>query len=843
MYNLLENNKDTNYKVCNMAQIFPPFENIDRLKQVPTEGELFLLKHLARIFSNNQNIEIYYQPFINGTRPDIVILNKNTGVTIIEVKDWDLDNYYVNKENDWCLTYNGDKIKSPYSQVQKYKEDMFNLHINGILEIKIKNPKFYGRIKTYVYFHNSTENKIKALYQEYLKTQQELQKPIKDYFLNNLKYETITSDTLYKLSLPSLDNGHLFTPEIYDEFKRNLQPPFHIKDQGIDIKYTLQQQKFIESKIIHEKIRGSAGSGKTTILAKRAVNAHKCHNDMVLILTYNITLRNYIRDKISDVREDFDCNSFLIINYHEFIRQVANDLGIDICLNEEVKQQIYKAGSKELQDSILEAYYEKTYYSNLNIFDNYQDKIFQYQFQTILIDELQDYKPEWIKIIRKYFSPDEGEIVLYGDEKQNIYERETEEKKMTTIQGFGNWKSLGTSIRYLEKGGRIQDLAYKFQQAYFNEKYELDTKKKTLTTKSLDLGLFKVVNTINVEEISRKIILEMKQNDLHPNDVTILASRIKTLRDIEKNLRKEYHQPTICTFETDEIYKEQNNSQFQEIENIRRIKKLHFQLNDGSIKLSTIHSFKGFESPNIFLILHDFDNSEMIYTGLTRSKFNLVVFCSETNAYKNFFNMELTNENIKTDKINILEQVKYAINNKHLIDIEYKTTNINKYNNVKPYKILYMNDNYYLATEVDTEYKFSMYRIENIITLNIKETVFSIDPDILEFINNMQTPFSKYRENYQDYLIKVVVEIASEKAKYFKVKNFLPSQEILKVKENGNLLIQYEVTQELEVEDIIKKWIPYIHIHEPLSLKDKILNDLKKYISMDLMSYDKFKVQ
>ena len=32
-----------------------------------------------------------------------------------------------------------------------------------------------------------------------------------------------------------------------------------------------------------------------------------------------------------------------------------------------------------------------------------------------------------------------------------------------------------------------------------------------------------------------------------------------------------------------------------------------------------------------------------------------------------------------------------------------------------PYKILFMNDNYYLACETNNEYKFSMYRINNIL--------------------------------------------------------------------------------------------------------------------------------
>ena len=39
---------------------------------------------------------------------------------------------------------------------------------------------------------------------------------------------------------------------------------------------------------------------------------------------------------------------------------------------------------------------------------------------------------------------------------------------------------------------------------------------------------------------------------------------------------------------------------------------------------------------------------------------------------------------------------------------------------------------------------------------------------------------------------------------------------------NGNLLISYQVTQEIEIEELIKKWFPYVKVVEPLSLKEKI---------------------
>ena len=54
-------------------------------------------------------------------------------------------------------------------------------------------------------------------------------------------------------------------------------------------------------------------------------------------------------------------------------------------------------------------------------------------------------------------------------------------------------------------------------------------------------------------------------------------------------------------------------------------------MNRGTVKISTVHSFKGWESETLFLIIEKkfsgmaqtFD--EILYTGLTRSRNNLVI--------------------------------------------------------------------------------------------------------------------------------------------------------------------------------------------------------------------------
>jgi len=807
-----------------MAKIFPTIENIKRLKVKPTEGELYLIEYLLSNFSDD--IEIYFQPFLNGDRPDIILLQKGIGATIIEVKDWNLNNYFIDENNQWHLKSNSQKIKSPFQQVFHYKDNMFNLHINGILEEKIKNPKFYGRINVYVYFHNATKKDLINLYKDLNTiTPNKLEKINRD-----IQYTSITKDNI-RIYLPKKDELNLFKDSIYDEFKRILQPIKHTIEEGFEIKYTKVQEKLIQSKMIHEKIRGIAGSGKTTILAKRAVNAHKRHNSEVLILTYNITLKRYIHDKISDIRDEFNWNNFHITNYHNLLQGVFNKVGIEVNIPVEVKQEAERSYYKD--NNIINDYLEQKYYSNLELLDKYMDEI--YKYKTILIDEIQDYRPEWIKIIKKYFTDNESEIVLYGDEKQNIYERELEEDKTSkTVQGFGKWKSIGQSIRFIKEGSRISNLAKKFQLAFFRGKYEVDKDLNNNEQSFLNLGIFTnlIYDTLdldNYEKITESILKKVKENKIHSNEVTILCSRITVLKEIDFLIRKKYNEKTTRTFESKELYERGANK--YDIENIRKIKKIAFNQNSGLIKLSTIHSYKGFESDCIFLIIHPEDNEEIVYAGLTRSKFNLMVFTPNNSKFLDFFNIELGKDVLINKMLENLNILKDSIKEQKEVSIKYKQHDREvMYEELKPYKILFMNDNYYLACETNNNYKFSMYRINNILEINQLRNTFCYDMDLLEFIENIQTPFAKYEEDYKEKLIKVLVEVDKSKISFFENKKFLPSQKIIDRLENGNLLLSFFVTQELEIEELIKKWIPYLKVIEPLSLDEKIKSDIKKYL-------------
>jgi predicted DNA-binding transcriptional regulator YafY len=186
----------------------------------------------------------------------------------------------------------------------------------------------------------------------------------------------------------------------------------------------------------------------------------------------------------------------------------------------------------------------------------------------------------------------------------------------------------------------------------------------------------------------------------------------------------------------------------------------------------------------------------------------------------------------KKSDARLLHEIERAINWKRYATLTYEANGRSAEYEIKPYKIVFMNENFYLACENTNEkYLFSIFRLANIQEIRMHSKSFHTNPDIESFIKNMQTPFSKYTPGFRKYLINVVVEVDSQKAKFFKAKKFLPSQKELELKDDGSLVLSFRVTQEMEMEELVKKWLPHMRVIEPLSLKRKIEDDLKRYLT------------
>ncbi len=711
-------------------------------------GEWHLLEFLADVLDDS--FEVYFNPFLNGDRPDVVILRKGGGVLIIEVKDWHLDHYRIDAQRRWRTRHLPEYVRSPLEQVLHYKKNLYELHIEGLLEKKIRNFRYNSLVQCAVYFHCETRDRLQALLVKPFAQDTAFQKQLR-YHLHLIGKDDLTPACFTGLLRQTnliFDSGgsRYFTDDLYESFRRHLYPIGATLKKKAYLTYTKEQQKFIHSQPGQVLVKGVAGSGKTTVLAARAVSAYQrinrlgvndpvahclaanslaAESERVLVLTYNLSLCNYIREKIEQLPGVENSSGFYITSYHKFIHAAMNGLGMEMHLPDDFET----SRTQEEQ----QRYLAEQFYDNAWLFENHKALIRPYR--VILIDEVQDYKLQWLELIKKYFLAADGEYVLFGDEYQNIYHNpmETDREIRTNLSDKRKRYKLSKDLR---SQGPVGALAADFQKLCLHQKYNSDQAAQPVEPQ---LGLISklIYHTYAkapaIDELAASISRTLNQAGIPSGEAVVLGASTEFLRRLDCAYRLLTREKTQTVFETQEVYckllvdklhflssptvlagldlipfpsvpgntsagslseselcEEQRQRlaslisirqlckpskadkmpdghlrqvyeqklarysvsprQFEDwyqsqswqtlleqsrgyvsrmdLQKIRTHKKAHFWDNRGLLKLSTVHSFKGWEAHTVFVVIQDRQlcNDELIYSALTRSKSNLIVY-------------------------------------------------------------------------------------------------------------------------------------------------------------------------------------------------------------------------
>ena len=365
------------------------------------------------------------------------------------------------------------------------------------------------------------------------------------------------------------------------------------------LNFDVKQKRLSVSHPGRQKVTGCFGSGKTTVLVERAVNAYRRTHKRVLILTYNISLRNHIEHAISQ-RMDVGLTGreFLILNIHQFIRTYGMLL-LPTGTNNVVS---FLGDGKDALKKLL------AYKNDLA------------KFQTILVDECQDFEYYWMEILTEVFLETGGEYVLFGDEKQNVYGRELDHKKIkTNIQGVAN--ILNQCHR---SSGKLLNFIVKFQSLM--PQYESDSIEQSL---ALDNSIVEYYLLDSGPEQGVDLMLaKLSEWDFPYGAVAVLAQSHEFLRKIESKFRASTGVKTEVMFWRSE---EMADEAFRKHHDERDLKLFFDGDQTERMKFSTIESFKGFEASCVFLFIENqiFKNGsclmELLYAGITRARQQLII--------------------------------------------------------------------------------------------------------------------------------------------------------------------------------------------------------------------------
>lgn len=546
-----------------------------------TNGEQYLLN----FFSNSPRFNgwtVFEQPHINSMKPDFVLLHPQRGIIIIEVKDWNLEsNVYEN--GGYIRGTDGQTYrKNPISQVENYKKGILKSELTNSVLLAENFEKYYGCIETVVYFHGTSKTQALAFCQggnifTKIWTMEDIE------YINNTKNRLNYNDHTNSLARKnSKFNSNGLLEELVKELSKHLQYADYNYERKQPYILTREQKKLAElSPGSIRRWSGVAGAGKSLILAEKGIKALK-DNKRVLILTFNITLRYYLRDLSSQQfgTGEYDGErkklrkNLTIIHFHELLKVIMTEHEIELDFDDEGQD------------------FTEKWMDTINIYLNKNAIRAHLNYDYILIDEGQDFKGEWIHFLKQFFT-ERGELFIVYDKAQDLYDHGVWIEDSELVKNIGFKGKPGTLKRTL----RLPDTMVQKIHA-IRQQLQIDAE-DILLPHVEQTNLFQTAYWFNYRADTNIKKLAQLENHIKVlrqsnswEDITILTTNENTGAEIVEYFVRQ-------GIRTSHVYDLQRQGDIRR----RRSEKWKFHGGTGRLKVSSYQSYKGWETPNVILVL------------------------------------------------------------------------------------------------------------------------------------------------------------------------------------------------------------------------------------------------
>jgi superfamily I DNA/RNA helicase len=367
------------------------------------------------------------------------------------------------------------------------------------------------------------------------------------------------------------------------------------------------------------RIRGAPGSGKSLGLASRAARL-TLDGKSVLLLSYNITMANYLADLTSwarrhetaDIMDEHEVqvarahakSRVTTVHFHGFLGGVVSP----------PTQKGGQAGIDEPNDGFWELWVQRAIerYSK-NSVGPYGESLPRYD--AILIDEGQDFKKSWWRLLHDHVLHDKGEIAIVCDRAQSLYDVPDWISEQSEFRG---WTELKESFRLpkdvlrpvsrvlaeLKKQGGGQNSEYiepqlpeeRQEGLWSPSQVEWNNTTDTSNAPSLKDWISDVLEKVRADAVTTK---------LSAPDIVFLAD---THEDGEQ-LVEAAIRDTGTQFQS--VFDSKDKRRQQE-------RKRSFWPGAGGYRFCTVHSFKGWESRVVIYLISERSTIEQLYVALTR---------------------------------------------------------------------------------------------------------------------------------------------------------------------------------------------------------------------------------
>jgi hypothetical protein len=600
-----------------MAIMYP--REIDSREDV-TDGERRVFRFLQASAKPDRDFAGFYEPYLGaaGHAPDFILLGRDLGALVIEVKDWALSQIKAADQHQFVIQSAGEtKTRTnPDKQARGYVHGLMEW-LREVPGLTSKKPGFEGKLKVpigrMVAFPNIKRSEYldagslshiippeRIIFQEDLDPGGALIADSSGLALRQrispilpFQAEPLTPKEFHKLN-------DLLYPEVIQ------LPPragigkhqLHRQIQALDEAQAQLARRLGRG---HQIIKGPPGSGKTLVLVHRCFQLRNYHPQIrrILVVCFNIAFASYLKRLLLEKGVGLGEDGVQVFHFFELCAAVMGDR-VDF---DHQDSDYYQLVVEETLDTLGEGK------SRLEPFD------------AVLVDEGQDLNNDMLKVILGLLKP-EGDLIMALDAYQDLYRRDS------------SWRSVG-----IEAQGRTHYLGKIYRNTFeiltFSQRF---IRAVPVAKRQPGLPLDdefhgeppKIVRFQNVNEI-----------------VAFLAA------DVQKEIAGgEYKRSEICIIYDDKTYSPEAFA-YDSRDLPHRLKKClekagipvkwvsedvrskeMFDITTDSVSLLSIHSSKGLDFDLVYLI--GADNiapseetrdylSGLLYVALTRAKHRLVV--------------------------------------------------------------------------------------------------------------------------------------------------------------------------------------------------------------------------
>ena len=394
-----------------MATLIPTLELAKR--RMETSGERRLADRL------DQKLEDDYwvwsqTPVQNSTlTPDFTLLHPRHGVLVLEVKDWKLET--IHEINPSLVTIHADgalkQTVNPIQQGRHYAESIARaLGTDRALCYPEDHPRKgrlvvrwgYGAVLTNI----NRKDFIAADLGRHIPAHcvickdEMLEDADPEVFQKRL-WDMFPYPATHPLTLPQLDRirWHIYPETRVQQLALNFTQPDGSQDVPDIVRVMdLQQEQLARSLGEgHRVVHGVAGSGKTLMLIYRAELIAKTSAKPVLVLCYNRALAEKLEALMAQrqLGDKVRCQSF-----QQWCFSQLRAYGIDTVKGS--RPEDYAETIRRVASGID------------------RGQIPSGQYAAVLIDEGQDFDPQWIQIATRMVDPATNQLLLLYDDAQSI---------------------------------------------------------------------------------------------------------------------------------------------------------------------------------------------------------------------------------------------------------------------------------------------------------------------------------------------------------------------------------------------------------------------------------------